>query len=194
MLWLIPMILGGGLLLSQQKNVKQRAQEYFGPFIPIGPQPRDRIDQQAMHIAREKLIVSEGRRNDVYRDHLGYLTVGIGHKVLPRDNLKLGDRISDARIEELFAQDIKIAFDAARSQAMDLQKYDPHFIAALTEVNFQLGTGWVSKFPRTYALLKTGNAKAAINNLRTSLWNQQTPVRVAHFITAIEQAYYGGLA
>ena len=44
----------------------------------------------------EKLIAErEGRRNDVYKDSLGKLTVGIGHLVVPSDHLNFGERISD---------------------------------------------------------------------------------------------------
>ena len=43
---------------------------------------------------RKQLAIDEGERLDVYNDHLDQPTVGIGHLVLPTDNLALGDNIS----------------------------------------------------------------------------------------------------
>lgn len=188
MIWLIPIVIGGGLLLSNKK-VQAKVQEALGPFMLMGPVPQSNIDNTALAIAKRDLEISEGRRRDVYTDHLGYLTVGIGHKVLPTDGLKKGDVITDARVDEFFAEDVQIALRAARSQAIELQKYTPSFLAALIEVNFQLGTGWKTKFANTYNLLKGGNAQQAIRNLQQSLWAKQTPVRVANFVSAIREAY-----
>ncbi len=188
MLWLIPFAVGGVAILSNKK-VQAKAQAIFGPFILMGPMTQSSIDNAALAIAKRDLEVSEGRRRDVYTDHLGFLTVGIGHKILPTDGLKKGDVITDARIDELFAEDVQIALRAARSQAIELGKYTPSFLAALIEVNFQLGTGWKSKFANTYNLLKGGNAEQAIRNLQQSLWAKQTPVRVANFVSSIREAY-----
>jgi GH24 family phage-related lysozyme (muramidase) len=38
----------------------------------------------------------------VYKDSRGFLTVGIGHKVVSADKLKLGDEIDDARVDAFF--------------------------------------------------------------------------------------------
>lgn len=147
------------------------------------------IEARAKSLAKQKLIISEGDKLIVYRDTQGHLTVGIGHLVLPEDNLGFGDRITPERRDEFFKRDVDKAFNAALSQARELGRYTPEFIAALTEVNFQLGTGWYIEFSNTYAYLRTGNWRQAINNLLASKWNRQTPTRVANFINAIEQAY-----
>jgi GH24 family phage-related lysozyme (muramidase) len=55
--------------------------------------------------------VREGRRNDVYLDSRGIPTVGIGHKVLPEDNLKVGDVISDAQVEAFYVKDSKVVLN-----------------------------------------------------------------------------------
>lgn len=147
------------------------------------------IDAQALSLAKTALINEEGRRNDVYLDSRGYATVGIGHLVLPQDNLKLGDRISNAQVEAFFAKDIATAFAAARTQAKEIDKYNPEMIARLTSVNFQLGTGWRTKFPNTWSLIKNGKIDAAIRNLLASKWYQQTPNRVIAFINTLNNQY-----
>lgn len=188
MIWIVPLLMGGAYLLTNKK-AKTKAAEIFGPFLHIGPMTQSGIDSIALFRARQKLETSEGRRRDVYTDTRGFLTVGIGHKVLPTDGLKRGDIISDDQIAAFFEKDITRAFNAAKAQAADLKKYTPEFIAALTEVNFQLGTGWKNEFPNTYNLLRKGNAAQAVANLRKSAWAKQTPVRVASFVAAIRDAY-----
>lgn len=147
------------------------------------------IEDEAFAIAKKKLVRSEGDRNTVYKDSLGKLTVGIGHLVTSADNLKYGDTITDKRKNELFEADTKKAFNAALAQAEELGKYTPEFIAALTEVNFQLGTNWPSVFYETYPKLKNGDWQTAVNNLLSSKWNSQTPTRVSNFVGAIRQAF-----
>lgn len=167
----------------------REAEKAYGPFQVFGPPTQASIDAAALAQAKNELVLHEGRRNDAYLDSKGILTVGIGHKVLPEDNLRLGDRISDEMVERLFAQDTAKAFAAAKEQALELGKYDAGLIAALTSVNFQLGTAWRGKFTNTWNDLKRGNVAGAISRLQQSEWMKQTPVRVAAFIDSLQGAF-----
>lgn len=51
----------------------------------------------------------EGKRNKVYADTNGYATVGYGHLVLKKDNLKIGDVITDEKIDEFLLLDLSEA-------------------------------------------------------------------------------------
>lgn len=166
------------------------AKELFGPFQFFGPMIQSSVDNVAWGQLRNSLIQKEGKRNTAYLDSLGKLTVGVGHLVLPSDNIVLGQTISDERVEQLFKQDMTEAFNAARKQAKELGKYTPEFIVALTHVNFQLGVYWnTAKFPNVYNDLKKDNVQSAINRLKQSKWYEQTPIRVTAFINAIQQTY-----
>lgn len=147
------------------------------------------IETMAMERAQQILHLREGFRQDVYRDSLGYLTVGIGHKVLVNDNLEFGQVISKERVWQFFYADVAKAFDAAKKQAKQLGKYTPEMIAALTSVNFQLGTNWTQTFYTTWPALLRGDWYTAEQNLRQSKWYKQTPVRVEDFITEIRRAF-----
>lgn len=138
---------------------------------------------------RAKMIAKEGFRNDVYLDHLGKPTVGIGHLVVPADNLRVGDRISNERVEALFNADIDRALNAAVEQASELRQLNVGFVEALTQVNFQLGIYWRAKFPKLWAALSRGDKQNAVREITTSLWHAQTPVRTNDFIKAIQEAY-----
>lgn len=141
-----------------------------------------------LSIAKQNLINVEGYRDVSYYDSQGILTGGIGHKIL--SGYPVGSPIPHSVIDQWFADDTAIAYPAAISQANDLgHGTDTNFVAALISVNFQLGTGWKSKFVNTYNLLKTGNWQQAINNLYKSAWYSQTPDRVQQFASAIQSSY-----
>ena len=133
-------------------------------------------------------MLREGKRNYVYNDSLGKPTCGIGHLVLKCDNLNIGDKVSENRIQAFFEMDSQKAMTLAVSQARELGHFTPEFIAALTSVNFQLGN-WSKVFKTSYPLLKQGRFTEVIANLNVSKWAKQTPVRVKDFVEAIEREY-----
>ena len=60
---------------------------------------------------REELIADEGCVLEVYKDHLGYYTVGVGHLILPSDEeweTPTGTKITQTRADELLVKDFNI--------------------------------------------------------------------------------------
>lgn len=199
-MWIIPFIFAGAWGASRIFDPKKTADFFRSNFAIVTNAAKmtaqqtnanNLIESEALRKAREFLIVSEGKVNKVYRDTEGFLTAGIGHKLTPSELriYKLNDPVSEDQVNKWFAADIQTAFNAAKSQARELKKYTVEMIAALTEVNFQLGIYWRSKFPNTWTDLKAGKAESAIYRLQQSQWYRQTPRRVANFIQAIENTY-----
>ena len=57
---------------------------------------------------REEIIADEGCVLEVYKDHLGYYTVGVGHLILPSDEeweTPTGTKITQTRADELLVKD-----------------------------------------------------------------------------------------
>ena len=131
---------------------------------------------------KKHVVPFEGDRDDVYLDSKGYPTVGIGHRVVPADKLKVGDRISTAHKDEFWKADSKQALIAAKAQ-MRLAgiKDDDPFLAPLASVNFQLGSGWHNVHKRTWGLIRAGNYVAAAREAQNSEWFGDTPKRVRAF-------------
>ena len=145
-------------------------------------------DQQQEDAAFQQLMaLREGSRNVVYLDTLGKPTVGIGHLVMPGDNLKVGDRITDAQVDALFRKDGAAAMSAARTQAEEAGITDSAFIPYLASVNFQLGTKWRATFPRTWRMIVEGEYEDAANALDGTVWAKQTPIRVKDFQDALRK-------
>lgn len=131
------------------------------------------------------LALREGRRNDVYHDSRGFLTVGIGHLVVPNDHLHFGDRITDARIDAFFAKDSADAMNHAKAQAAQAGITEPSFLPYLASVCFQLGDNWIAKWPHTWAMICAGEYEKAADSLSGTPWDKQTPDRVADFADAL---------
>jgi len=92
----------------------------------------------------EAMVEEEGVRYDVYRDVAGYPTVGVGHLVLPEDNLRLGDTISHERAMDLLEQDLEKAERGVRKLVGDLPVNQNEF-DALVDLVFNVGEGTVSE-------------------------------------------------
>ncbi|HSV02507.1 MAG TPA: hypothetical protein VLI41_04815 [Phenylobacterium sp.] len=146
---------------------------------------------RALAALRRILVVEEGRRTCVYADSRGLATVGIGHLVRPEDGLAIGEAISQAQVDSLFAADGGRALAAAEAQARAAGIADAAFVVRLAAVNFQLGTGWTAAFPNTWRLILARDYAAAADELAGSLWARQTPRRVAAFQAALRRLASG---
>ena len=139
----------------------------------------------------------EGYSNLVYLDSLGKPTVGIGH-LLSKEEKELypvGAKLEESMIQEWFMDDITECLQACDKQCVILSTKDNEFRIALTSVNFQLGTKWFSKFPKTWKALCHKKYDTAIAEIMYKVpgedehsdWYKQTPTRVKDFTQAIEK-------
>ena len=73
---------------------------------------RDKETEIDVDQLREQLIIDEGQVNEIYNDHLGYATFGIGHLVLegdPEYGLAVGTSVSEDRVITCFAKDVELS-------------------------------------------------------------------------------------
>lgn len=114
----------------------------------------------------EAMVEEEGVRYDVYRDVAGYPTVGVGHLVLPQDNLRIGDTISHERAMEFLEQDLKKAEWGVRRLVGDMPVNQNEF-DALVDLVFNVGEGNVSQLqsPRLNAAIEQRDYDAIADEL-----------------------------
>lgn len=131
----------------------------------------------------DHLYSREARRNTVYRDSLGFPTVGVGHLLTAaqRAQYPVGTRVPDAVIDQWLREDSQDAYSAAYQQVMTIGYENQQLLDALTSVNFQNGTAWTDVHPTTWRLLRGQQWENAAREAADSLWFQQTPVRVLDF-------------
>ena len=118
----------------------------------------------------------EGFVPKIYKDQLGFKTIGFGHLVLPTDKFAEGVTYKKKDLEEVFDSD----FNIAKSNANQLIKGLPiHHQAkcVIIEMVFQLGIGGVSKFKKMWKALKQNDYQIASEEMLDSKWAKQTPKR-----------------
>lgn len=131
------------------------------------------------------LALREGDKSVVYHDSRGLLTVGIGHLVVPNDHLRLGDKLTQAQVDALFAKDSADAMAHATAQAAQAGITEPTFLPYLASVCFQLGDAWTKEWPHTWAMICAGEYEKAADSLDNTPWDKETPLRVEDFQDAL---------
>lgn len=140
------------------------------------------------YVKLENLLkIREGIKLEVYRDSLGKLTGGIGHLLVGAelDTYNEGDAIPQEVCDAWFRADARGAMDAAIRQMAQARITAPDFLPWLASVNFQLGTNWTNLFPTTWEMVVSGNYDGAAHHLLSTLWAEETPVRVEDFQKAL---------
>lgn len=131
--------------------------------------PTDRRPASQLSVSDEMLqvmIEEEGVRYDVYKDVAGYPTVGVGHLVLPRDGLRVGDTISHEQALEFLEKDLRIAERGVRRLVGDLP-INQHEFDALVDLVFNVGEGTVSpeNSPRLNEAIAAGDYEGIAREL-----------------------------
>ena len=113
----------------------------------------------------------KGRPGYAYRDHKGYLTVGVGHLVLRNDpilkrvagknyNAVVSGRVplNDNQMKQLFDHDVQAKIRLAKSKVNNFDKLPTAVRNAVVDGFFR---GDLSGSPKTLGLMNSGDFKAA---------------------------------
>lgn len=125
---------------------------------------------------KQSIIAHEGKINKIYKDHLGNATFGIGHLVLPTDDLEEDIEYSDDKVMEIFEKDFQIACDDAENFIPE-QNVNPIAFGIVIEMCFQLGLPRLKGFKRFQYHLNKNDYVNASEEMLDSRWAKQTPNR-----------------
>ena len=130
---------------------------------------------------KERIKEHEGFRSYVYKDSLGFATIGYGHLVTKEDNYEEGVEYSQEQLDAVFEDDFENACDCAQLVAdnfnINLAEHPEPVKEVLIEMVFQLGVGGVSKFKKFLGHLSTSTYHLAADEMLDSRWAKQTPHR-----------------
>ena len=135
-----------------------------------------------MDIVKARIKAHEGYRLEPYKDTLGFLTGGWGHKILGGEEVPE----SEAGWQELFDKDFDIALKGANSLIQEHLRDNHTFLSdiqratiqgVLIEMCFQLGQTGVGKFKNMFKALGECDFSEAALQMQDSRWYQQTPAR-----------------
>jgi len=133
---------------------------------------------------KEQIMFEEGVKYEIYNDHLGYKTFGVGHLVRatdPENEMAVGTKVSKMRVAECFEADLYVAIN-------DMEKFtegmeiDDNIKECVTEMVFQLGLPRLNKFKKFKQALLDGDIKTAQAEMKDSLWYRQTTNRAERLI------------
>jgi lysozyme len=129
---------------------------------------------------REQLKIDEGVKYEIYEDHLGYATFGIGHLITDKDpeyGWPVGTKISEDRVNEVFNSDVEKFINEAKKIFPDLDNKPESIQLVLVNMCFNLGAPRLSKFKKFIAAINNGEWIEAAVEMMDSRWAQQVGPR-----------------
>ena len=138
---------------------------------------------------RKQLEIDEGVKYEIYNDHLGLATFGIGHLVIPADEEygePLGTRISEERVRECFDRDVQSVLRDCKLLYKDFDELPEEVQQIVANMMFNMGLTRLSKFKKHNAALVSGDWKAAAVEGRDSRWYKQVTNRAERLMSRLE--------
>ena len=126
---------------------------------------------------KDEIQKEEGYRDTIYKDHLGFATIGYGHLVRPSDNFKEGVKYDRKRLLKVFDYDFQISYQDSMDLCKDLDIHD-EAKEIIIHMCFQLGKPKTTKFKKMFEALRNKDYIEAGLQMESSLWYKQTPNRV----------------
>ena len=139
---------------------------------------------------RKQLEIDEGVVYEIYNDHLGYPTFGIGHLVRetdPEHDWVVGSFVSEERVQEAFEADLTVACsECSILYASDWDQFPDEVQEILVNMLFNLGRTRLNKFKKMNAALRNRDWNTAAIEGRDSLWYRQVSNRAERLMTRME--------
>ena len=150
-----------------------------------------RLQETEMNIEqlKETLKVDEGVVYEIYNDHLGYPTFGIGHLVLesdPEHGAEVGTPVSEDRVDECFEKDVETVIEDCKKLHDGWDGYPEEVKQIVANMMFNMGLTRLSKFKRHNAALQSGDWKEAAKEGRDSRWYKQVTNRAERLMSRLE--------
>ena len=124
----------------------------------------------------EELIKDEGYKYEIYLDHLGYPTFGVGHLVLETDEeygQPVGTPVSEERILECLNNDIDIVCKELDQNMSWWSEMDDTRQRVLANMAFNLGLPRLGKFKKFLAAVQEQDWEKAAVEMMDSKWATQ---------------------
>jgi len=129
---------------------------------------------------REQLKVDEGVKYEIYKDHLGYPTFGIGHLITendPEHGEPDGTEISEDRVNEVFETDVAKFVSEAKILFPDLDDLPEVAQQVIVNMAFNMGRPRLSKFKNFIAGVNDRDWVRAAEEMMDSRWADQVGAR-----------------
>ena len=129
---------------------------------------------------KEEIKADEGVKYEVYLDHLGLPTCGIGHLIKDSDpeyELEVGTEIGEERVNELFEEDINTTIQECTYLYDDFYDLPEEAQMIICNMMFNLGRPRLSRFLKMKKHIDNRDFKSASLEMKNSKWYRQVPNR-----------------
>ena len=139
---------------------------------------------------REQLKIDEGCVYEIYNDHLGFATFGIGHLVResdPENGSPLGTEVSEDRVIEAFDADVEIVLSDCSTLYPDFEDLPEEAQQIIANMMFNLGRPRLSKFVGMKRGVDAKDWDSAADEMVDSRWYAQVGRRAERLVNRMRE-------
>ena len=134
---------------------------------------------------RQELAEDEGCKYEIYLDHLGLPTFGIGHLVVegdPEHGQPVGTPVDNERVRQVFALDIASTLDECHVLYPDFDDLPEEAQLIIANMMFNMGRPRLSKFKGMKAGVDARDWNKAADEMVDSRWYDQVTNRAKRLV------------
>lgn len=139
---------------------------------------------------REELAEDEGCKYEIYLDHLGLATFGIGHLITkddPEYGKDVGTVIEQGRVRSAFNLDITVTIEDCHRLYKNFDELPEEVQLIIANMMFNLGYPRLSKFKGMKAGVDAKSWSSAADEMVDSRWYTQVPNRARRLVDRMRQ-------
>ena len=137
---------------------------------------------------REEIAADEGEVHEIYLDHLGLPTFGIGHLVRdddPESGLPVGTPVDDDRVVSAFESDIETVLSDCNKLYSDFDDLPEEAQRVIANMMFNMGRPRLSKFKGMKSGVDARDWNRAADEMVDSRWYRQVTNRADRLVTRV---------
>jgi lysozyme len=139
---------------------------------------------------REQLEIDEGVKYEIYNDHLGYATFGVGHLVLesdPENDWEVGTSIDTVRVHQAFESDCESVLRDCNILYEDFDDLPEEVQQIIANMMFNMGRPRLSKFKGMKRGVDARDWDAAADEMVDSRWYRQVTNRAERLVNRMRE-------
>jgi lysozyme len=139
---------------------------------------------------RKELAEDEGCVFEIYLDHLGYPTFGIGHLIRasdPENGQPVGTSVSEDRVKQAFEADIETVLEDCTRLYDNFYLLPEEVQLIIANMMFNLGYPRLSKFKGMRASVDAEDWNGAADEMVDSRWYRQVTNRAERLVERMRQ-------
>jgi len=138
---------------------------------------------------REELKEDEGCKYEIYLDHLGLPTCGIGHLITEWDEeygKEVGTPVSEERVNNCFQTDVHGTIEECKKLFDKFDELPEEVQLILCNMMFNMGRPRLSKFVKFRAAIDSNDWLECAIQMEDSRWHKQVTNRANRLIKRME--------